>query len=271
MNISKIVRSAKCGALGALVAMGMSAVAEPTVTVDKVEAGEPWSMVTVNYTLGGTDAKLEYKVAFDVTAKDQTASVTNDAAKLTDGAATKEVDTFALFGKQVSDTKAKVKVTLIALKPKDLGGVQLWKDGPFWAETNLGESKVAGHPEYGALYKFDEAGTAVKSLLGDEWRVPSDQDLKDLIDTSKCTKEWDGTRKGYIFTGATEGYKDKSIFLPAAGYDFGGGRDDAGVSAIYWSSGAYDDRNAWNLNFGEGDASVDYVDRRFGVSVRAVR
>ena len=147
MNISQIVWSAKCGVLGALVAMGMAAVAEPTVTVGEVQTGEPWSKITVNYTLGGTDAKLKYKVAFDVTAGGQTASVTNEAANLTDGAATKEIDTVALFGKQVTDTNAKVKVTLLAIKPK-LGGVQLWKDGPFFAESNIG----ATNPEDYGLY-----------------------------------------------------------------------------------------------------------------------
>ena len=101
--------------------------------------------------------------------------------------------------------------------------------------------------------------------------MPSDQDLKGLIDTSKCTKEWDGTRKGYIFTGATEGYKDKSIFLPAAGVDSGSGRDGAGDYGYYWSSGADDDSRAWSLIFDEGDALVYNVDRIFGLSVRAVR
>lgn len=94
MNISKKLKGLFAATVAAI---GIAAIAEPTVTVGKVETGEPWSKVTVNYTLGGTDAKIEYKVAFDVTAGGQTASVTNDAAKLTDGAATKEIDTVALF------------------------------------------------------------------------------------------------------------------------------------------------------------------------------
>ena len=288
MNISKIVRSAKCGVLSALVAMGMTAVAEPTVTVNKVESGEPWSKITVNYTLGGTDAKLDYKVAFDVTAKDQTASVTNDAAKLTDGAATKEIDTLALFGKQVVDTKAKVKVTLIAIKPKATG-VQLWANGPFWAETNLGESEVAEHPEYGAFYKFEDADAAVKSLLGQEWRVPSKEDFEKLVNGSYCTRKWDSTRNGYTFTGATDGYTDKSIFLPLAGYDWGYGRDSAWGEnehgeqrgeGIYCSSDAYNDNSFYTLNLekmimgpmNEERAEVPWsTSRAYSFSVRAVR
>ena len=33
-----------------------------------------------------------------------------------------------------------------------MGVVQLWEGGPYWAESNLGESEVAGHPETGTAY-----------------------------------------------------------------------------------------------------------------------
>ena len=257
----------------AVAAVGMTAVADPTVTVGEVENGEPWSTITVNYILGGTDAKLDYKVAFDVTAGRETASVTNDAAKLADGAATKEIDTVALFGKQVSDTKAKVKVTLIALKPKAAGGVQLWKDGPFWAECNVGGT-VPG--DYGELYTFndDKAKKAAESL-GAGWRLPTQAELKALLDN--CDRTWEtckdgmgADRAGCRFTGK-DSYSSNSIFLPAAGFDDGSGRDDAGVDGNYWSSGADDDDVAWYLCFGKGFARVDYFDRSLGLSVRAVR
>ena len=114
MDISKI----KSIFAGAVALAGLATAAGPTVTVGEVTAGEPWGKVTVNYTLGGTDAKTDYKVAFDVTAGGRTASVTNDAATLEDKAYAQEIDTAALFGGSVADTKAKVKVTLIALKPK---------------------------------------------------------------------------------------------------------------------------------------------------------
>ena len=46
----------------AVAATGLAAVAAPTVTVDEVKTGEPWSKITVNYTLGGTDAQDEILV-----------------------------------------------------------------------------------------------------------------------------------------------------------------------------------------------------------------
>ena len=266
-TIKSIVAAALC-------AVGFAAVAEPTVTVGEVKTGEPWSKITVNYTLGGTDAKTDYKVAFNVTAKGQTASVTNDAAKLTDGAATKEIDTAQLFGKQVVDTQAKVKVTLIAVKPKDPPPAgQLWENGPIWAECNVG-AKAPG--DYGELYTFSDnkAADAAKSL-GDGWRLPTDQELKDLL--SNCEKNWETCKdsegaeiNGYRFTGKGD-YSSNSIFLPAAGYEYGDGRDYAGENGLYWSSEAYGGDQVWHLSFDEDDASVYDFDRSLGLSVRAVR
>ena len=267
MSIGKTVWSVKCGVIGMLLVMEMTSVAEPTVTVGEVTTGEPWSKVTVNYTLGGTDAKLEYKVAFTVTAGGLTASVTNDAAKLTDGAATQVIDTVALFGKQVSDTKAKVRVSLIAVKPK---GVQLWENGPFWAECNVGATKPE---EYGAYYKFDDADSAVKSLLGQMWRVPSKDDFDKLADSSYCTQEWDSDKKGYRFTGKGD-YSSDSIFLPAAGY-FNDQKvsSSVGVLGVYWSSMEKDSASAWDFSFVRDSVNGcnNSTPRRYALSVRAVR
>ena len=145
----------------ALCAVGLSAfAADPSVTVGEVTTGEPWSTITVNYTLGGVDAATDYKVAFDITAGGQTASVTNDATKLTDGAATKEIDTAELFGKQVVDTKAKVKVSLIAVKassePENVVMKMGTGEGAYtlkWATMNLGAEKVT---DYGDCFAWGE-------------------------------------------------------------------------------------------------------------------
>ena len=79
MNINLKIKSFL---VGALATAGLMAVSSPSVTVGEVSTGAPWSTVTVNYTLGGLDADLDYKVAFDVTANGVTRGVTNAAAKL---------------------------------------------------------------------------------------------------------------------------------------------------------------------------------------------
>ena len=45
-------------------AAGLMAPAAPSVTLGDVKTGEPWSTITVGYTLSGVDADLDYKVAF---------------------------------------------------------------------------------------------------------------------------------------------------------------------------------------------------------------
>ena len=122
------------------------AFADPSVTVNKVVTANPWDStkgaITVDYSLGGLYAECEHKVVFDISANGKTVSVTNDAAKLIEGKqAQKTIETVPLFGKETVDKDAKVKVSLIAVMPKEKGGVQLWKDGPFFAERNLGAEK----------------------------------------------------------------------------------------------------------------------------------
>ena len=271
MNISKKLM----GLFAATVAtIGIAAIAEPTVTVDKVETGEPWSKVTVNYTLGGTDAKIEYKVAFDVTAGGQTASVTNDAAKLADGAAMKEIDTVALFGKQVSDIQAKVKVTLIAIKPKPVTppAGQLWADGPIWADCNIG-GKVPG--DCGNYYIFTDAAAAVTATMGEGWRVPTQSELEALL--SNCDSKWETCKDstgsniaGYRFTGK-DAYSSNSIFLPAAGYSVTEGPGDFGDKGYYWSSDKLNSKYAIHLYFSGSEGYAAATSASFGLSVRTVR
>lgn len=124
--------------IAAVVAVGRASA--ESLVVDDVTSGEPWSTITVRYTLSGVDADLNYKVAFDITANGVMKSVTNAAvANLTSGTYTNMLDTVALFGEQRTDPKAKVCVSLIAVK--SLGGVQLWENGPYWAECNVGARK----------------------------------------------------------------------------------------------------------------------------------
>ena len=257
------------------------AVAEPaSVTIRSVASSDPWNAakgdVSVTYAVGGIDPTLDYKVAFDVTANGVTRGVTNAAQRLSEGdQPTQTIGTTALFGHETVDAHADLKVTLIAVKPVKpaSAGVQLWANGPFWAECNVGAKAPV---DYGELYTFNDnkAADAAKSL-GDGWRLPTDRELNDLL--SNCTKNWetckDGTGadiNGYRFTGKGD-YSSNSIFLPAAGFNSGSGRDSAGDSGHYWSSEASDVDLAWCLLFSEGGASVLDDNRSYGCSVRAVR
>lgn len=173
-----------------------------------------------------------------------------------------------------TDTKVKVAAKKVE-KPEPAAGVQLWANGPFFAECNVGDgATVPG--DYGALYTFDDNKAAdAAASLGADWRLPTKDELSALL--SNCTTNWvtckDSTgadRAGYRFTGKGD-YSSNSIFLPAAGYDRSSGRESAGDAGYYWTSKELRAGIAYRLNFHEGKASVDLVDSSFGQSVRAVR
>lgn len=71
------------------------------------------------------------------------------------------------------------------------------------------------------------------------WRMPTKAEFDELL--SNCdltfTDNYNGTGvKGCVFRSLKEGYTDKSIFLPAAGFREGTRFTDAGYWGYYWSS-----------------------------------
>ncbi|MBQ3805241.1 MAG: BspA family leucine-rich repeat surface protein [Prevotella sp.] len=122
--------------------------------------------------------------------------------------------------------------------------------------------------DYPVLLPEDDAAVV---NWGGTWRMPTEEELKDLW--TKCQWTWQpaGNTKyngvaGYEVTG-TNG---NSIFIPHAGYYDGEKKDNW---TILWSSTLYpaNDDSAWILWFSSGTPSCDnYADRYLGVSVRPV-
>ncbi len=201
------------------------------------------------------------------------------------------------------------------------GKVQLWEDGPYWAETNIGAEKPEDYGYYfwwgdtvgykcegnawvasdgsSRDFKFDEKNTptwgkdvdelksegwltkdgvlapkhdAARVHWGGDWRMPTDLELKDLVE--KCDWEWTTKNgvKGYVVRGRDK-YASASIFLPCAGLGNGTSLNLAGSDGGYWSSvpGSDNYYSAWYLNFNAGGHYTDGSYRDLGQSVRPVQ
>ena len=110
---------------------------------------------------------------------------------------------------------------------------------------------------------------AAAQIMGGGWRMPTKDELKELIDNT--TNEWTQVNgvNGYKFTGSN----GNSIFIPAAGrcddgsVEFVGGRGDVWSSSLDVS---YPD-TAYHLYFVSSSYGVGEYYRYLGMSVRGVR
>ncbi|MDO4824377.1 MAG: Ig-like domain-containing protein, partial [Bacteroidales bacterium] len=179
----------------------------------------------------------------------------------------------------------------------DVNWVQLWKDGPKFADYNVGATNNKA-TDYGGYYCWGKAidkdsngsykegesalsgddDTATK-LWGENWRMPTIAELQALL--NNCNVElkdnYNGTA-GLLCTGKGN-YSSNSIFLPAPGGCGYGNVYDQGEYGCYWSSTpAPDDedgqKRARRLGFSfvslVAKWYVDFYPRDGGYSVRAV-
>lgn len=121
---------------------------------------------------------------------------------------------------------------------------------------------------------LDPEDDVAREKLGGDWRLPTDQELSELVNNCTWKKTTLNGVKGYKVTSKMSGYTDKWIFLPVAGCRQDTHLNNSGSEGFYWTS---------TLNFNDSDAanglwllySMDYVGyyvtyRIDGLSVRPV-
>ena len=103
---------------------------------------------------------------------------------------------------------------------------------------------------------------------GGKWRMPTADEIKELID--KCTWKWTTYKgvKGHLVTGPNGNF----IFLPAAGSHTYENFDSDGVIGYYWSGthNPTDGCTAYDLAFYPSNKDWSYVFCEYGFSVRPV-
>ena len=140
-----------------------------------------------------------------------------------------------------------------------------------WSDYKYGNSSsnLTKYNQSDGKTVLESADDAATQIMGEGWRMPTKDELKELIDNT--TNEWTQVNgvNGRKFTGSN----GNSIFIPAAG-----GCDDGSVYTVgnygyVWSSSlnASLPNNAWGLGFNSGYRGMNYDGRFDGWSVRGVR
>ena len=132
------------------------------------------------------------------------------------------------------------------------------------------------------LTLLDNQDDIASAVLGEGWRMPTRQEMDELLNPANCSWTWteENGVNGFRVTSLISGHTDASIFIPAAGCLLElEGRDGAGEYGQYWTRSLVSDNSAraWARNFYDGsqnealDDNWFDNDRCYGLTVRAVK
>lgn len=164
-----------------------------------------------------------------------------------------------------------------ASSESDFGGLYGWAD-PSGENTSYDVMGDDGYTWVSSLYGGPSPVTNISGTSydiatmkwGGKWRMPTQQEMVELIDNCQWTPTYQNGVPGMLVT-ADSG---NSIFLPAAGDRFGTSRRDTGQRGYYWTSTLNTEqrRNAYRLDFGLQADDYDWNSyaRYIGICVRPV-
>lgn len=133
---------------------------------------------------------------------------------------------------------------------------------------DLSFSELESRGIIGSDGNLTAAYDAATANWGDNWRMPTLDEIKELLDD--CFWSWTSQNgvNGYLVTGPN----GNSIFLPAAGYRYDTGVYGRGSNGYCWSGtlGENQSDNAYGLYFGSGGRDWSSGYRYRGRTVRPV-
>ncbi|MDE5773615.1 MAG: DUF1566 domain-containing protein, partial [Muribaculaceae bacterium] len=156
-----------------------------------------------------------------------------------------------------------------ASSPTDYGDYFAWGEikpkSNYTVSTSITANKSIG--DFSGNVNYD----AARANWGGTWRMPSDTEMRELV--NKCTWVW--TSKSGVKGCLVKGPNGNEIFLPATGEFSGESLYNCGFEGNYWSSTPdhtdYDgDRLEFDVHFDGLGISVQWSNRPYGYSVRPV-
>ena len=153
-----------------------------------------------------------------------------------------------------------------ASTPEEYGNYYAW--GEIVTKNRYTEENSVTYGEYMSDISGNPQYDAATANWGGDWRMPTEAEMRELV--NECTWTWllqNGTM-GYKVTGPN----GSSIFLPAAGYRSGSSLNYAGSSGYYWSSAPDGSTRVYYLKFDSGSHGMSSGKiRHYGCLVRPVR
>ena len=143
-----------------------------------------------------------------------------------------------------------------------------WGDKPYNKYGNIDNKLV-----------LEEEDDVAHVQLGGNWRLPTPSEIVELKDSCTWSQTTVNFTAGYLITSKKEGYTDRSIFIPFAGYRSGETLYKNGSGGYYWTNslngtGGYYWTDSFNgevyiLQF--GPRNLDFMSNRYyGLPVRPV-
>lgn len=136
-------------------------------------------------------------------------------------------------------------------------------------------SKYNFDPAFGSVdgkTTLENVDDAASVILGDDWRIPTDEEWRALIEECEWKEgEYNGT-KGFYVISRKPGYEGNSIFLPFAPSKSGGEIHSSNLG-YYWSA-TLDTRSSWcaiGVSFYQGTVERPVFGRFLGMCIRPVK
>ncbi len=136
--------------------------------------------------------------------------------------------------------------------------------------------KDIGYGTIDNLTVLDLEDDAARANWGASWRMPTQREMKELIDNCNSVLTTVNGVYGLLFTSKIEGYSDRSVFFPSTGFRSDSVLDDSLDETYYWTSTLclhYSfSSQACYLRFTSGGPSVIEIgcSRYLGLPVRPV-
>ena len=170
-----------------------------------------------------------------------------------------------------------------ASSPEEYGGYYAWgeteeKEYYDWSTYKYCKgsyttmTKYCTNSSYGSVDNktvLDPADDVAHVKWGGSWRMPTKEEIAELLNNCSWTWTIQNGVNGYLVTSKSNG---NSMFLPAAGYRWSENVSSSGSGGYCWSASLneYHGYDAFNLYFYSGNRYQNYNSRYNGFSVRPV-